>query len=164
MAVERRLITQRRVELVDYPSSTRADDMDKLADIKVSVAPAPQFTSETKCGFCTNSKCCTYITQQIEAPRSKLDFEHLLWQVSHANISIYKDEDGWFLLVDSRCAHLQTDGRCGIYDVRPKICREHSNDFCEYDEPAEDSFELYFTDYASLLTYCKKRFSRWSRG
>jgi len=138
--------------------------MNKLADIKVSVAQAPRITSENKCGFCTNSKCCTYITQQIETPRSKHDFEHLLWQVSHENVSAYKDEDGWFLLVDSRCAHLQSDGRCGIYEVRPGICREHSNDYCEFDAPAEDGFELHFPDYASLLSYCKKRFKRWARG
>lgn len=138
--------------------------MGKLADIKVSVTQAARITPENKCGFCTNSKCCTYITQQIEAPRSKHDFEHLLWQVSHENVSIYKDEDGWFLLVDTRCAHLQPDGRCGIYEVRPKICREHSNDYCEFDAPAEDGFELHFPDYPSLLSYCKKRFKRWARG
>ena len=57
---------------------------------------APKMTPETKCNYCTNSKCCTYITQEIPAPRSKQDFNHMLWQVSHQNVSIYKDEDGWF--------------------------------------------------------------------
>ena len=130
----------------------------KLADIEVKITP------ENKCDFCTNSKCCTYITQEIDTPKSKYDFEHLLWQVSHEHIAVYKDEDGWYLLVDARCTHLLPGGRCGIYENRPEICREHDNDYCEFDAPAEDGFDLYFPDYASLLKYCKKRFKKWQRG
>ena len=119
------------------------------------------FTPETKCGYCTNSKCCTYITQHVPAPRSRYDFEHLLWQVSHENVQAYKDSDGWYLLINTRCTHLLPDGRCGIYERRPQVCRDHSNDYCEFDAPAEDSFELFFDGYESLLKYCRKRFKRW---
>ncbi|KAF0190731.1 MAG: hypothetical protein FD165_2519 [Gammaproteobacteria bacterium] len=122
-----------------------------------------KLTPETKCGYCTNSKCCTYITETLATPRAKSDFDHLLWQVSHDNVSIYKDEDGWTLLVEGRCTHLQPGGRCGIYETRPEICREHSNDYCEYDAPAEDGFDLYFTTYDELLKYCKKRFKTWGK-
>ena len=117
-----------------------------------------------KCDMCTNSKCCTYVTQQIDTPKSKYDFEILLWQVSHDGVGAYKDDDGWFVMFDARCKHLLTDGRCNIYADRPAICRSHSNDYCEYDAPAEDGFELYFPDYDSLLRYCKRRFKRWSTG
>lgn len=120
-------------------------------------------TPETKCGYCTNSKCCTYITQQIDTPRSMLDFDQLLWQVSHQNVQAYKDEDGWFLLVNNTCSHLQSGGRCGIYDVRPQVCRTYDNDYCEYDESAEENFELFFENYAGLLKYCKERFKSWDR-
>ena len=117
-----------------------------------------------KCDLCTNSKCCTYVTQQIDIPRSKYDFEILLWQVSHEGVGAYKDDDGWFVMFESRCRHLLADGRCNIYEDRPTICRSHSNDYCEYDAPAEEGFELYFPDYDSLLSYCKKRFKRWTTG
>ena len=117
-----------------------------------------------KCDLCSNSKCCTYVTQQIDKPRSKYDFEILLWQVSHDGVGAYKDDDGWFVMFETRCQHLLGDGRCDIYDDRPTICRSHSNDYCEYDAPAEDGFDLYFPDYDSLLQYCKKRFKRWSTG
>lgn len=123
----------------------------------------PIITAENKCSFCTLSKCCTYITQKIPTPRSKHDFDHLLWQISHANVQVYKDEDGWYLLVNARCRHLLPDGRCGIYDTRPQVCRTHSNDYCEYDAPAEDSFELFFDGYDTLLKYCRKRFKNWDR-
>ncbi len=117
-----------------------------------------------KCDLCTNSKCCTYVTQQIDTPRSKYDFEILLWQVAHDGVGAYKDDDGWFVMFESRCSHLSSDGRCGIYQDRPTICRSHSNDYCEYDAPAEDGFELYFPDYSTLLRYCKNRFRKWSTG
>lgn len=118
----------------------------------------------SKCDLCTNSKCCTYVTQQIDRPRSKYDFETLLWQVSHNGVGAYKDDDGWFVMFESRCQHLLDGGRCNIYEIRPTICRTHSNDYCEYDAPAEDGFDLYFPDYDSLLQYCRKKFKRWSTG
>ena len=117
-----------------------------------------------KCDLCTNSKCCTYVTQEIDTPRSKYDFETLLWQVSHQGVGVYKDDDGWYVMFDARCNHLLPGGRCGIYETRPTVCREHSNDYCEYDAPAEDGFELYFPDYESMLKYCRRRFKRWKHG
>lgn len=121
-------------------------------------------TSNThKCTHCSNSKCCTYITQQVETPRAMHDFDVLLWQLSHRSVQLYKDEDGWFLLINTPCLHLQADGGCGIYEVRPQICRDHSNDYCEYDSPAEEGFEQFFDGYESLLAYCRKRFKSWDR-
>ncbi len=127
--------------------------MDKKVEIEI--------TPENKCSFCTGSICCTYMTHHIEAPRSKEDFKQLLWQVSHDHVQIYKDEDGWCLLIDGHCQHLLANGDCSIYESRPSICREHSNDYCEYDAPSEEGFDLYFRNYEELLRYCKKRFKKW---
>lgn len=118
-------------------------------------------TPENKCSFCKGSICCTYITQQIEAPHSKIDYSNLLWQVSHEHVSIYKDDEGWFLLIEGKCAHLQLNGQCGIYESRPLACREHSNDYCEFDAPGTEGFELYFPTYESLLAHCRKKFKNW---
>jgi len=57
--------------------------------------------------------------------------------------------------------HLQDGGGWRIYEKRPFIWREHSNDFCEFDEPAEDGVDLVFADYQSLDEYCRKRFKKW---
>jgi len=103
------------------------------------------------------------MTQQIDTPRKKDDFQLMLWQISHANVEFYKDEDGWFLMFISSCEHLEKNGQCGIYDQRPDICREYSNDYCEFDAPAEESFDLYFKTYDELLTYCRKRFKKWDK-
>lgn len=128
---------------------------------KNSSSKTIKITPENKCSFCTDSLCCTYITQHLDTPKSKADFQQLLWQVSHDNICIYKDDDGWTLLVSGKCQHLQINGDCGIYHTRPEICREHTNDYCEYDAPSEDGFDLYFTNYEDLLAYCKKRYKKW---
>jgi len=128
----------------------------------IPIVPA-DVTPETKCSYCTNSKCCTYITQQVDTPRSKQDFDHLLWQLAHRDVQLYKDEDGWFLLINNICMHLGKGGICGIYDTRPQVCREYSNDYCELDESAEEGFELFFDGYDALLKYCKKRYKRWGK-
>lgn len=122
-----------------------------------------KLTPENKCGYCTNSTCCTYVTQHLDAPRSMDDFDLLLWQVSHKDTQLFKDDEGWFLLVNNRCNHLQPDGRCGIYATRPQICRDHSNDNCEFDGMNPKDFTLFFDGYQSLLKYCRKRFKNWDK-
>ena len=122
-----------------------------------------EITPDNKCSFCTGSICCTYVTHSIDTPRSKDDFRHLLWQVSHDHVEVYQDEDGWFLLIRGHCEHLRPGGACGIYEVRPQVCRDYDNEWCEFDSPAEEHFELYFTNYAELLAYCRKRFRTWDK-
>ena len=123
----------------------------------------PGLPPENKCSRCMPSKCCTYITEPLDTPRSKADFDQLLWQVSHQGVEVYKDSSGWYLLVTGRCEHLQPDGACGIYEARPQICRDYDNDWCELDAPAHDGFLLHFRDYHELLEYCRRRFKRWGR-
>jgi uncharacterized protein len=119
---------------------------------------------ENLCERCTSSWCCTYFTQQIDTPKSREDFDVLLWQISHKNTEAYKDEDGWFLLMLQPCTHLLPNGFCGIYEARPKICRDHTSDSCEFEGLAgEDDFDLYFKDYKALRKYCKKRFKKWDK-
>ena len=119
---------------------------------------------DNKCFRCVGTKCCTYTTEALGvAPRSKADFDHLLWQISHHGVEIYKDEGDWYLMFQGNCEHIQADGACGIYEIRPQICRDYENDWCESDTPAEAGFELHFKNHADLLDYCKKRFKKWGK-
>jgi Fe-S-cluster containining protein len=34
--------------------------------------------------------------------------------------------DGDAMLVPSPCPHLASDGKCGIYETRPQICRDYT--------------------------------------
>jgi hypothetical protein len=124
-------------------------------------APDLPVATDDKCRGCRGSVCCTYITQKIPAPRTRGDFDHLLWQVAHRGVELFKDSGGWHLLLRAPCDQLLPDGRCGIYDSRLQVCRDYDNAWCERDEPAARHFSLHFTDHASLLAYCRSRFERW---
>ena len=131
---------------------------------KKNKSPAIPVTAENKCRLCTGTKCCQYITMQIDTPISIADFDTLLWQVAHRHVQFYKDSDGWFMLVvDASCEHITSKGQCGIYDQRPMICRSYSNDECEFDSSAEEGFDLFFDNYQSLDEYCRKRYKRWDQ-
>ena len=115
-----------------------------------------------KCDRCT-AKCCGYITQAIDTPKSIKDFDILLWQIAHKGIHIFKDGNGWYLLSSTPCQFLLDDYRCGIYETRPLICREHSNDSCEFDVPIDEGCYLYFQNYQQLDDYCRNRYKTWDK-
>ena len=108
--------------------------------------------------------CCNYITVKIPAPRTIRDFDGLLWQVSHANVSALRDHQGWFLIIYNKCAHLTPAGKCAIYETRPITCREHSAENCEHRNGsiAKSAYQ-YFDSFQALDAYCRKRFKTWGR-
>ena len=118
--------------------------------------------NENTCDQCTQSLCCRYITVGIGTPRSMHDHDNLLWMVSHEGVRLYKDADGWGVQTMSNCQHLQSNGGCGIYETRPAVCRDHSNDDCEFVRE-EDASVLEFLDHNSLDEYCRKRFKTWDK-
>jgi len=148
------------VDFTEFKSSVERSAGDNSPGAQ-ALLPVIQISKANKCAYCPTSRCCQYVTQLIPTPKNKADFSVLLWQVSHEGVQIFKDSDGWQLLFESRCAHLQQDGRCGIYKTRPQVCREYTNDYCEFEGPAESDFELHFCSYDELLDYCRKRFKRW---
>ncbi len=134
----------------------KSENSKKASKIKIKITP------ENKCSFC-DDRCCSYYTSEVEAPRSIADFDHLLWQMAHANTAVYQDDDGWYLLVYNRCQHLLPSGGCGIYETRPQVCRDYDNDWCEYDEPAEQHFKKFFDSYQALDQFCRKKFKSWDK-
>ena len=136
-----------------------AKDAIKLQDVTAAGA----IKIDKKCNKCTQKICCNSINQKIPTPKTREDFDNLLWQVSHENINIFKDADGWFLHIGTRCTHLAPDGACNIYDQRPWVCRDYKNDFCEFDESIAEASQLFFSTYEQLEKYCRKRFKKWKR-
>ncbi len=105
-----------------------------------------------------DAKCCKYFALQIDAPRSRDDFENLRWYITHKNTAIFYEKGKWFLEIKNECKYLTSDYKCSIYERRPKICREHGTDICEIHGEAEH--DLYFKSLGSLDNYIKRRFSR----
>ena len=80
----------------------------------VDSTQASNISVDTKCGRCAKSICCNSINKKITTPKSKEDFDHLLWPVSHENINVFKGADGWFLHIFINCSHLLPGGVCRI--------------------------------------------------
>jgi len=80
----------------------------------------------TACGL-----CCSYVAIEIDSPASVKQATQLLWYVYHEGVSLYDNDDEWMVQFDTTCIHLQPDYRCGIYETRPHICREFSEQDCE---------------------------------
>jgi Fe-S-cluster containining protein len=86
-------------------------------------------TQSEICCKCTG--CCRYVSVDIPSPRSKERIDLYVWYLIHKNVQIFIDHDGdWFLLFITPCTKLLPDGRCGIYETRPDICRDYSADNC----------------------------------
>lgn len=112
------------------------------------------------CDACTG-KCCRYFSLNITAPTTWDDYDEIRWYLAHEQTIVYVDEGNWYLLVMSPCQYLMDDHRCGIYDDRPKVCREYTTAACEYD--SDWSFERLFEapeqiwEYASVVLPPRRR-------
>lgn len=107
------------------------------------------------CDHCT-AKCCRYFALPMEKPESRTDFDYLRWFLLHEGATAFVEDDTWYLLVHTKCEHLQADGRCGIYETRPQICRDYSTDDCEFDDGYV--YERYFERAEQVAEYAEVRF------
>jgi Fe-S-cluster containining protein len=85
------------------------------------------------CEYCP-SKCCRYFALPIEKPKEWSDFDSIRWYLAHQDVSVFVDDGAWYIMLHRDCNHLLPDGRCGIYDDRPQICRDYKIADCEYDD------------------------------
>ncbi len=83
------------------------------------------------CEHCTGL-CCRYIALPIDKPESKKDFDDVRWYLLHGGVTIFVEDGEWYINIETTCRHLQPDNRCGIYETRPRVCRDYSTDNCEY--------------------------------
>ena len=105
-------------------------------------------------------------TAQAEACLRRADFlapdlPPIQWAIGnffllHGNIGIFVEKKSWYLLVHSQCRELLPDGRCGIYETRPQICRDYSTVDCEYDD--DWTYDLYFETPEQIEEYAEARF------
>ncbi len=111
-----------------------------------------QFSSEI-CDECIPAKCCMYFSIEIDEPENDGDYDDLLWIIAHRDTEIYVNEDRWYLLVRSPCRFYDPIKRCLIYTRRPRICRSHTTDECEFDD--DYGFDLHFHTYEELERYIR---------
>lgn len=85
------------------------------------------------CQYCS-AKCCQYLAIQIDEPTTARQFDYLIWFLLHQNVLVFREKGRWFVLFQTPCSKLLSDGRCGIYEHRPRICRAYSTKRCEYED------------------------------
>ena len=107
---------------------------------------------EVLCEYCT-AKCCRYFALHIDTPETWEEFDFIRWYMIHGRISVFVEDETWYLVVHADCRHLGEDQRCGIYETRPQICRDYSTRDCEYDEG--DCYEKLFETPDQLWEYAE---------
>jgi Fe-S-cluster containining protein len=114
---------------------------------------ADSAVSPCLCSQCSGL-CCRYFALPIDNPTCARDYDNIRWYLVHENVTVFVEKRQWYIGVANRCKHLQPDNRCGIYETRPKICREYSADNCDY-HGGEYDFEMLFTSGEQLERYAR---------
>lgn len=107
------------------------------------------------CDQCTGL-CCRYFALEIDKPKTPRQYDDIRWYLLHENIFIFIEEGKWYLGVMNKCKHLRADNRCGIYQKRPKICREYTTEGCDYHSGAYD-FEHMFATAEQFEAFTKEK-------
>lgn len=123
-------------------------------------APVP--FEQTKCGGCI-ALCCRYFALEIDKPVEPSDFEDLRWYMLHQNVEIFVEDRAWYVQMFNKCNMLGDDNKCTIYEIRPKICRDYSDDYCDKDEleGGDGVSELTFHTVDELEAYRDKWVKRY---
>lgn len=107
------------------------------------------------CEHCT-AACCRYIALPIDKPRSRRDYDDIRWYVMHEGVSVFVEEGDWYVQFQARCKNLQEDNLCGVYETRPKICREYEAHECDYAGGAY-TYDLVFTHASQVESYARDK-------
>ena len=112
-------------------------------------------SSSCLCDQCS-ALCCRYFVLEIDTPETRRAYDDIRWYLIHENVFVFIEKKKWYLGIYSRCKHLQVDNRCGIYETRPKICREYSTDNCDY-HGGEYDWDILFSSAEQLQQYGKEK-------
>lgn len=100
--------------------------------------------------------CCRYFALPIDNPQTRREYDDIRWYLCHENVVVFIEKKQWYIGFMSRCKHLMEDNRCGIYESRPRICREYSTDNCDF-HGGEYDFEQLFTSAEQLWQYAQEQ-------
>ena len=119
--------------------------------------PLPVLALDRPLVECTDcGRCCTYVGVGINPPTSPRYATDVLWYLYHHGVYVYVDGEGeWSVHFEARCRNLGPDLRCGVYALRPHICRTFDNRTCEANDPVHDT--LTFREPAEFLDWLRER-------
>lgn len=110
--------------------------------------------NDNQCVEC--DACCKYVSVEIDKPTTKSEIEDVKFYIYHEGSSVYIDEENdWYIMFESKCDKLGTDGQCTIYEERPTICREFAREDC-HEHDLHESHKIAFCTVKDLMRYIKK--------
>jgi Fe-S-cluster containining protein len=118
--------------------------------------------NECLCDSCAGL-CCRYFALPLDNPETAKDYDHIRWYLCHENVVVFIEKKEWYIAILNRCKHLQADNRCGIYEIRPRVCRSYSTDNCDF-HGGEYDFDVLFTSAEQLRTYAEEKLNAKRKG
>lgn len=113
--------------------ATRAWRADVVAGVPVQrVADRSLAELGDPCGGCA-AYCCTTLLFPYQVPATRSALDHLRFCLGFPGVEVGLAEEGWSLIVRTRCRHLE-GGRCSAYGSpeRPLVCRYYDANTCSY--------------------------------
>ncbi len=123
-----------------------------MATVAVKPSREELRPNQVLCEFCT-AKCCRYFALPIEKPTSRDDYDYIRWYLLHDRATVFTEDGDWYLLVHTKCKHLQPDNLCAAYETRPNVCREYTTDSCEYED--DWVYDRYFETPEQVAEYAE---------
>ena len=109
------------------------------------------------CYKCTGL-CCRYFALPIDTPEDREDYDDIRWYLCHENVSVFVEDDDWYVNIDNKCKHLSDKKyRCDIYNTRPKLCRGYTTKDCDLAE-GEYDYGLHFLNDKQMDEYIRIKF------
>ncbi len=110
------------------------------------------------CEHCTGH-CCKYLALPLDPPATARDFDDMRWYLMHEGVLIFVEDGEWFIQFATRCRNLLPNNMCGIYESRPRICREYKAGDCDY-IGGDYGYDHLFTHVDQLEAYAKEALAK----
>lgn len=111
-----------------------------------------------QCDQCAGT-CCNYLALPIDKPKTVRDYDDIRWYLLHEGISVFVEDGGWYIQIQTRCKHLGDDNRCMTYASRPRICADYNPGECDYSE-SDYGYDLLFTHAKQIEDYYAEKTGR----
>ena len=99
--------------------------------------------------------CCRYVALPLDNPEDARDYDNVRWYLMHENIHVFVEKGQWYIGFATKCKHLQPDNRCGVYETRPRICRDYTTDNCDWHGGTYD-YDHLFTSAEQLRAHAEE--------
>ena len=144
-----------------HTSGARAGSSPKKAARKTKKPVPVETEREYPCARC-GAFCCRHVALEIDKPTNKQDYDYIRWYLLHKKVEVFTDEGKWYLKLETECEKLLPNGRCGIYETRPSICRDYppKDRECEF-EGDEPYYDLRFSTVDEFEKYMDASGKNW---